>query len=119
MEYDSQGSDSEEYEQNLEEPIEISKQKIEFEDLKTEKLIVVSKSSRLFVAIIKSKIKDSVKVNILEQNNGYVFKSSNKKSYTDILLPVQDIIRILPDPTVINEERRLNFYIFDNPINLK
>ena len=123
METDSDGDDSEEdmeEEEVEEEPLEISRQLIEFEDLEENQFIVGLNHNGHFVAIIKVKNIDSITVDILKQDlqTKDLFKSSNESGYKQQLLPVNNIVMILPDPTPINQSHRYDSYLFDLPINL-
>ena len=123
LETDSDGDDSEEdmeEEEVEEEPLEISRQLIEFEDLEENQFIVGLNHNGHFVAIIKVKNIDSITVDILKQDlqTKDLFKSSNESGYKQQLLPVNNIVMILPDPTPINQSHRYDSYLFDLPINL-
>ena len=119
----SDGDDSEEdleEEEVEEEPLEICQQIIKFEDLEVDQFIVGSNHNGHFDAIIKVKNNDSITVDILKQDSQTkdLFKSSNESGYIQQLLPVSNIVMILPDPTPINQSHRFYSYLFDLPINL-
>ena len=100
-----------------EDPLIISQQEIQLENLEEGQFIIGTKSCGKFVAIIKDKNVDSIKVNILNQEEFSmdVFRTSNEKEYNGYILDLQNIIMILPEPIISHE----NMFVFECPIILK
>ena len=131
MEDYSDGSDNEEeLEEELEDeeveedPIEISQQIIEFEELEEGQYIVGSNScGGHFVAKIETKKTDSITVNILKQDTAAkdIFKDSTDRQNKGRTIPINNVIMILPWPTLIQSSgkyRNYMQYLFHGPINL-
>ena len=127
----SDGSDNEEEleeefeeEEVEEDPIEISQQIIEFEELEEGQYIVGSNScGGHFVAKIETKKTDSITVNILKQDTAAkdIFKDSTDRQNKGHTIPINNVMMILPWPTLIQSSgkyRNYMQYLFHGPINL-
>ena len=126
----SDGSENEEeLEEELEEeeveedPIEISQQIIEFEELEGQYIVGSNSCGGHFVAKIETKKTDSITVNILKQDTAAkdIFKDSTDPQNKCRTIPINNVIMILPWPTLIQsggKYRNYMQYLCQGPINL-